>query len=75
MKPKLAILLRLCIAAGIYIGNAAYPGLLDDADSSHVTVSRAMLQRGVFLIAANIALGVFRPYLSSRPLVSRRVRL
>ena len=50
MKPKLAILLLLCIAAGIYIGNAAYPGLLDDADSSHATVSRSMLQRGDWVI-------------------------
>jgi hypothetical protein len=43
MKPTLAILLLLCIALGIYVGNATYPGLLDDADSSHATVSRAIL--------------------------------
>ncbi len=45
-KPAFALLLLLCIAAGIYIGNAAYPGLLDDADASHATVSREMLERG-----------------------------
>jgi hypothetical protein len=45
-KPTFALLLLLCIAAGIYIGNAAYPGLLDDADASHATVSREMLERG-----------------------------
>jgi len=45
-KPPVALLLLLCIAAGIYIGNAAYPGLLDDADASHATVSREMLERG-----------------------------
>jgi hypothetical protein len=45
-KPAFAILLLLGIAAGIYIGNAAYPGLLDDADASHATVSREMLERG-----------------------------
>jgi 4-amino-4-deoxy-L-arabinose transferase-like glycosyltransferase len=50
MKPTLAIVLLLCIAAGIYLGNAAYPGLLDDADSSHATVSRAMLERGDWVI-------------------------
>jgi 4-amino-4-deoxy-L-arabinose transferase-like glycosyltransferase len=50
MKPTFAILLLLCIAVGIYVGNAAYPGLLDDADSSHATVSRAMLERGDWVI-------------------------
>lgn len=50
MKPTLAILLLLGIAAGIYIGNAPYPGLLDDADSSHATVSRAILERGDYVI-------------------------
>src|SRR6266571_6152053 len=50
MKPKLAVLLLLCIASGIYLGNAAYPGLLDDADSSHANVSRSMLERGDWVI-------------------------
>jgi 4-amino-4-deoxy-L-arabinose transferase-like glycosyltransferase len=46
VKPRFALLLLLCLAAAIYIGNAPYPGLLDDADASHATVSRAMLERG-----------------------------
>ena len=46
IRPAFAVLLLLCIVAGIYIGNAAYPGLLDDADASHATVSREMLERG-----------------------------
>jgi len=50
MKPTLAILLLLIIATGIYIGNAAYPGLLDDADSSHATVSQSILERGDWVI-------------------------
>src|SRR6266581_7124623 len=50
MKPTVAILLLLIIAAGIYIGNAAYPGLLDDADSSHATVSQSILERGDWVI-------------------------
>ncbi len=50
IKPQLAILLVLSIAVGIYIGNAAYPGLLDDADSSHATVSQSILERGDWVI-------------------------
>src|SRR6266853_4282482 len=50
MKPTLAILLLLIIATGIYIANAAYPGLLDDADSSHATVSQSILERGAWVI-------------------------
>src|SRR5216684_2049338 len=46
IRPAFAVLLLVCIATGIYIGNAGYPGLLDDADASHATVSREMLQRG-----------------------------
>jgi 4-amino-4-deoxy-L-arabinose transferase-like glycosyltransferase len=49
-KSRLALLLLLTIAAGIYIGNAAYPGLLDDADSSHATVSQSILERGDWVI-------------------------
>jgi 4-amino-4-deoxy-L-arabinose transferase-like glycosyltransferase len=50
IKARSAILLLLFLAALIYIGNAPYPGLLDDADASHATVSRAMLDRGDFVI-------------------------
>jgi len=38
--------LLLALSAAIYIGNAAQPPLLDDADASHALVAREMLQRG-----------------------------
>jgi 4-amino-4-deoxy-L-arabinose transferase-like glycosyltransferase len=45
MNRRLSILILLVLSAGIYVGNAAQPPLLDDADASHALVSRAMLQR------------------------------
>jgi 4-amino-4-deoxy-L-arabinose transferase-like glycosyltransferase len=50
LKPRFAILLLVFVAALIYIGNAAYPSLLDDADASHATVSRAMSESGDWVI-------------------------
>jgi 4-amino-4-deoxy-L-arabinose transferase-like glycosyltransferase len=50
LRPNFALLLLLCLAAAIYIGNAPYPGLLDDADASHATVARAMLERDDLVI-------------------------
>ena len=46
-----ATLLVFFLGAIIYIGNAGFPGLLDDADASHAMVSYEMLQRhdGVIL--------------------------
>jgi hypothetical protein len=38
------------LSAGIYVGNAAKPPLLDDADASHALVSREMLQRGDWVV-------------------------
>ena len=38
------------LAAIVYLGNAGFPGLLDDADSSHAMVSREMLQRHDWII-------------------------
>ena len=40
------VLVLLALAALIYIGNAAQPPLLDDADASHALVAREMLERG-----------------------------
>jgi 4-amino-4-deoxy-L-arabinose transferase-like glycosyltransferase len=40
------ILVLLALAALIYIGNAAQPPLLDDADASHALVAREMIERG-----------------------------
>ena len=50
LKPRFALSLLVFLAAGIYIGNAAYPSLLDDADASHANVSRSMLERGDWVI-------------------------
>jgi 4-amino-4-deoxy-L-arabinose transferase-like glycosyltransferase len=46
-----AVILLISLSFVIYLGNAAFPALLDDADASHAMVSREMLQRhdGVIL--------------------------
>jgi 4-amino-4-deoxy-L-arabinose transferase-like glycosyltransferase len=46
-----AVVLLIFLSAAIYLGNAGFPALLDDADASHAMVSREMLQRhdGVIL--------------------------
>jgi hypothetical protein len=48
---SVAVILLLFLSAAIYLGNAGFPALLDDADASHAMVSREMLQRhdGVIL--------------------------
>ncbi len=50
MKRKFSILLLLALSAVIYVGNAAKPPLLDDADSAHALVSHEMLQRGDWVV-------------------------
>jgi 4-amino-4-deoxy-L-arabinose transferase-like glycosyltransferase len=40
-----AVILLLVLSAAIYLGNAGFPPLLDDADASHAMVSHEMLQR------------------------------
>jgi hypothetical protein len=40
-----AVILIFVFAAVVYLGNADFPALLDDADASHAMVSREMLQR------------------------------
>jgi 4-amino-4-deoxy-L-arabinose transferase-like glycosyltransferase len=45
-----AVLLLLVLSSLIYLGNAGFPALLDDADASHATVSREMLQRHDWVI-------------------------
>lgn len=50
MNRRLSILLLLLLSAVIYLGNAAKPPLLDDADSAHALVSREMLQRGDWVV-------------------------
>ena len=50
MNRRLSILFLLALSVGIYVGNAARPPLLDDADASHALVSREMLQRGDWVV-------------------------
>lgn len=50
MNPRLSILLLLVVSAGIYLGTAGKPPLLDDADASHALVAREMLQRGDWVV-------------------------
>jgi 4-amino-4-deoxy-L-arabinose transferase-like glycosyltransferase len=45
-----AVILLLVLSAVIYLGNAGFPPLLDDADSSHAVVSYEMLQRHDWVI-------------------------
>jgi 4-amino-4-deoxy-L-arabinose transferase-like glycosyltransferase len=40
-----AVILLIVLSAAIYLGNAGFPALLDDADASHAIVAREMLQR------------------------------
>ena len=44
-SPTAAVILLIVLSAAIYLGNAGFPALLDDADASHAMVSREMLQR------------------------------
>ena len=45
-----AVILLLVLSAVIYLGNAGFPPLLDDADASHAMVSHEMLQRHDWVI-------------------------
>ena len=45
-----AVILLVVLSAAIYVGNAGFPGLLDDADASHAMVSHEMLQRHDWVI-------------------------
>src|SRR5437016_12654649 len=51
LTRKAGALIALFFGCVIYLGNAGFPGLLDDADASHAVVAREMLQRhdGVIL--------------------------
>ena len=46
MKRGLAPLLLLLLTAGIYVGCAATPALIDEADCGHAIASRELLQTG-----------------------------
>jgi 4-amino-4-deoxy-L-arabinose transferase-like glycosyltransferase len=45
-----AVILLLVLSAVIFLGNAGFPALLDDADASHAMVSHEMLQRHDWVI-------------------------
>jgi 4-amino-4-deoxy-L-arabinose transferase-like glycosyltransferase len=47
---KAAALIALVFGCVIYLGNAGFPGLLDDADASHAVVAREILQRHDWII-------------------------
>lgn len=46
----MAAAILFVLGCGIYLGNAGFPGLLDDADSSHAMVSVEMLHRHDWVI-------------------------
>jgi 4-amino-4-deoxy-L-arabinose transferase-like glycosyltransferase len=45
-----AVILLIALSAAVYLGNAGFPALLDDADASHAIVAREMLQRHDWVI-------------------------
>ena len=49
-RTWLYVLLLAVAGTTIYIGNAFWPALLDDADASHALVVREMLQRGDWVV-------------------------
>jgi 4-amino-4-deoxy-L-arabinose transferase-like glycosyltransferase len=50
LSRKTAALVALLFGCAIYLGNAGFPGLLDDADASHAVVAREILQRHDWVI-------------------------
>ena len=46
MGRKLSILVLLVLSAGIYVGTAGWPALLDSTDAAHATAAREMAQSG-----------------------------
>jgi 4-amino-4-deoxy-L-arabinose transferase-like glycosyltransferase len=49
-RRKAATLIALLFGCVIYLGNAGFPGLLDDADASHAVVAREILQHHDWVI-------------------------
>jgi len=50
LTRKAGAALALLFGCVIYLGNAGFPGLLDDADASHAVVAREILQRHDWVI-------------------------
>jgi len=45
-----AVVVTFVLGSLIYLGNAGFPGLLDDADASHAVVAREILERHYWVI-------------------------
>jgi 4-amino-4-deoxy-L-arabinose transferase-like glycosyltransferase len=50
LRRRAAALIALLFGCVIYLGNAGFPGLLDDADASHAVVAREILERHDWVI-------------------------
>jgi 4-amino-4-deoxy-L-arabinose transferase-like glycosyltransferase len=50
LSSRSAVLVLLILSALVYLGNAGFPSLLDDADASHAMVSYELLQRHDWVI-------------------------
>jgi 4-amino-4-deoxy-L-arabinose transferase-like glycosyltransferase len=50
LPTKRLVLVLLALSSLLYLGTAFSPALLDDADASHALVSRAMLERGDWVV-------------------------
>src|SRR5260370_9416873 len=50
LSRRTAVVVLIVFSAVVYLGNAGFPALLDDADSSHAMVSHEMLQRHDWVI-------------------------
>jgi len=50
LNLRTAAVIALLFGCVIYLGNAGFPGLLDDADASHAVVAREILQRHDWVI-------------------------
>jgi 4-amino-4-deoxy-L-arabinose transferase-like glycosyltransferase len=50
MRRRFSVLFLLALALGIYVGTAAWPALLDDADSAHAVAAREILQTGNWVV-------------------------
>src|SRR5207245_10741122 len=45
LTRKAGALIAVLVGCVIYLGNAGFPGLLDDADAAHAVLAREVLQR------------------------------
>ncbi len=50
LSRRTAVVVLIVLSAFVYLGNAGFPALLDDADASHAMVSHEMVQRHDWVI-------------------------